>query len=334
MITDEPVDPGDSANSVGPTAGSSDVGARGGVVDAALVIVTYNSADYLAGLLGSIPQAANGLTLRTIVVDNDSVDSTATVASTWPGVTFISTGGNLGYSGAINVARAHAGPARALVILNPDLVLNPNAIVLLLDALSDPSVGIAAPTNLEPDGRVFHHLHQEAGVLRAFGDSCFGAHWRRRPRFLSEMLLRDEDYRPRDVAWAGGAALAISARCNEAVGDWDSEHYFLYAEETDYARRARDLGFRVRYVPEASVTHHGAGSGQSPRLRALMSVNRIRYFEAQRAPHAAFAYRWAVTFQHVLRASDPDHRAALRYVRSRRMWSDLPPHSPASSATY
>lgn len=329
MTTDEPVVLGDSATSVGSTPGSAEEGVRGGIVDAALVIVTYNSADYLAELLGSIPQAANGLTLRTIVVDNGSVDSTAIVASAWPGVTFISSGGNLGYSGAINVARAHAGPARALIILNPDLVLSPNAIGLLLDALSDPRVGIAAPTNLEPDGRVFRHLHQEAGILRAFGDSCFGAHWRRRPRFLSETLLRDEDYRPRDVAWAGGAALAISARCNEAVGDWDAERYFLYAEETDYARRARDLGFLVRYVPKASVTHHGAGSGQSPRLRALMSVNRIRYFEAQHAPRAAFAYRWAVTLQHVLRVSDPDHREALRYVRSRRRWSELPPHRPA-----
>lgn len=329
MMNDKPADPGDPATSVGSIAKSAEDGVGGGIVDAALVIVTYNSADHLAGLLGSVPQAASGLTLRTIVVDNNSVDSTANVASAWPGVNFISTGGNLGYSGAINVARDHAGPARALVILNPDLVLSPNAIGLLLDALSDPRVGIAVPTHLEPGGRVYHHLRQEAGILRAFGDSCFGSHWPSRPRFLSEMLLRDEDYRPRDVAWAGGAALAISAKCNEAVGAWDAERYFLYAEESDYARRARDLGLHVRYVPEASVTHHGAGSGQSPRLRALLSVNRIRYYEAQHDPRASFAYRWAVTLQHILRVSDPSHREALHYVRSRRRWSELPPHRPA-----
>ena len=45
-------------------------------VDCAVIIVTYNSARDIAGLLDSLPAAAAGLTLRVIVVDNGSADDT------------------------------------------------------------------------------------------------------------------------------------------------------------------------------------------------------------------------------------------------------------------
>lgn len=299
---------------------------------ATLVIVTYNSSKLLPQLLTSIPDGVRPYKVEVLVVDNDSRDGTDLVAAKFPWVTFIRTGSNLGYSGAINVARGHMGPGRALVILNPDLVLAPGSVARLLDALAgDPSIGIASPLNREPNGDVARHLRRDPGVVRALGDSLFGAHWEHRPRFLSEMLLRDDDYETaQDVDWAGGAALAISERCNGEVGPWDSERYFLFAEESDYARRARDLGFRVRFVPDAEVMHvGGASAGSGPRrgqLRALLSVNRIRFFEARHGRLSSRAYQGVVGVQHLLRARDPEHREALRFVSSRRSWQRLPPN--------
>lgn len=290
-----------------------------------VAVVTYNSADHLPQLLASIPAAAAGLRTRVIVVDNASEDATVSVARSWPGVTVVEAGANLGYSGAINVARSRAGTLDAFAVLNPDLKLHPRALTLLVGALRDPKVGVAVPTLVEGDGRVFPHLRNEASVSRALGDALFGSHWPGRPRFLTEVLRRPDDYRrERDVAWAGGAALVISAECNERVGAWDSERYFLYSEETDYARRARDLGFHIRFIPAAGATHEGAGSGQSAALLALMSVNRVRYFESHHGRLQAFAFRMAVALMHLLRARDPHHRAALRCVLFRRRWSDLP----------
>jgi N-acetylglucosaminyl-diphospho-decaprenol L-rhamnosyltransferase len=290
----------------------------------AVVVVTYNNAEHLPALLGSVDEGG-AAGARVLVADNSPTGDTARVAATFPGVTVLSTGGNLGYSGGINVARPLVAAREAMAILNPDLVLGKNALARLASALADPAVGIAVPLLREPDGSVFLNLRREPTVFAALGDALFGARWPGRPRWLTDTLRRPSDYAtPRDVDWASGAALLVSPACSAAVGDWDSESYFLYSEETDYARRAREAGFRIRFVPEATATHIGGGSGHSDILIALMAVNRVRYFEAHHGRVAAAVYRAVAAMHHLLRFSQPRHRLALHYVLTRRDWGALP----------
>ena len=119
-----------------------------------IIIVTYNSATVLSGLLDSLPAGLEGIEIfETIVVDNDSRDNTVDIALAHPlGPRVIRMGRNAGYAAAIN-AGAAAVPADAnLLILNPDLRLDPGAGSLLIDRLKDPSVGIAVPRILNGDG--------------------------------------------------------------------------------------------------------------------------------------------------------------------------------------
>jgi len=314
-----------STSSDATSPAPSDVPAALSDLDLVVVVVTYNSESDLPMLLDSIPAAAAGLGVRIVVVDNDSSDGTLAVARARADVTAIDSGGNLGFSGGINVARRHAGSFDALAIVNPDARLAPGCLARLVEALADPTVGISTPVLLEEDGSVHHHLRRRPTVLRALGDALFGARWPDRPGFLTEMYRKDSDYEhPHDVAWAGGAVLVIAAACDAALGDWDSERFFLYAEETDYARRAWSCGFRVRFVPSASATHVGGGSGQSPELIALMMVNRYREFETTHGRLASTAFRAAMALGHLIRLGDVRHRTALRHLISRRSWSDLP----------
>ena len=87
------------------------------------------------------------------------------------------------------------------------------------------------------------------------------------------------------TAWATGAALAVSPACRAAVGRWD-ESFFLYSEETDYALRAADAGFAVRYTPASVVAHVGGDQGRAPRLWALSAANRV---ELHRRRHGRLA---------------------------------------------
>ncbi|MBC7402292.1 MAG: glycosyltransferase family 2 protein [Microbacteriaceae bacterium] len=289
-----------------------------------VAIITYNSADHLLALVESL---RDDETVRQIlVVDNDSTDETVSRARTMPGVTVIATGANLGYSGGINVARRLLEPGDALAVLNPDLVLAPGSLGALSNALRDHSVGIAVPLLRDPDGSVYPHLRREPSIVGSLGDAMFGAHWPDRPRWMSDTLRRLPDYAAgRDIAWAGGAALMISPNCSAAVGPWDSETYFLYSEEADYAGRAREAGFRIRFVPTAEATHVGGGSsGQPAELVALMAVNRVRYFEARHSAFSSAAFRAVVTLHHLLRARDRRHRFAARVVARRKAWRDLP----------
>jgi GT2 family glycosyltransferase len=292
-----------------------------GAVDCAVVIVTYNSARDIVGLLESLPAAAAGLTLRTVVVDNGSTDATVDLVRAFPSVSCVETGTNLGYASGINVGREHAGDYTALLVLNPDTVLEPGALGEMFSALADPRVGIVAPMLLDVSGRRYPSLRRDPSLARAIGDGLLGGRIGRRPGWLSEIVRDETPYRRRhSVDWATGAALLISASCDRAVGRWD-ERFFLYSEETDYGARARAAGFRVEYRPGARARHSGGGSGQSSALLALNAVNRIRYMEKRR--RLPRAYRAAVILHELLRSADSGHRTALRFVLRRSSWPAL-----------
>jgi GT2 family glycosyltransferase len=290
-------------------------------VDCAVVIVTFNSADYIGAVLDSLPAAAPGLSLRVVVVDNGSIDDTADLVRQRSDATYVGTGANLGYAAAINVGRQHAGEYAALLVLNPDIEIEAGAIRELFGAVRGSCGGVAVPMLLDGDGHCYPSLHREPSIARAFGDALLGHRLARRPGWLSEIVWPGFEYEyAHPVDWATGAAILISAACDSAVGSW-AEEFFLYSEETDYACRARAAGFRVQYEPSARVRHSGGGSGQSCALVALMAINRVRYVEKHgRWP---LVYRGAVILNELLRIGDPGHRAAFRTVTRRSTWLKL-----------
>jgi GT2 family glycosyltransferase len=290
-------------------------------VDCTVIVVTYNSARDVIGLLDSLPSASVGLTLRVIVVDNGSVDDTVERMRDHPEVICIETGANLGYAGGINVGRQHAGECGALAVLNPDLVLEAGSLSEMFAVLDESSVGVVVPMLLDSEGRRYPSLHRAPTLANAIGDALFGHYFKYRPGWLSGMVLNAQDYTYRhSVDWASGAAMLISGACDRAVGAWD-ERFFLYSEEVDYAARARAAGLHIEYLPQARARHRGAGSGQSHALSALMAVNRVRYFEKHGGPIRAF--RAAVLLNELLRSLNPGHRAALRAVARRSAWEPL-----------
>lgn len=294
-------------------------GTMPGWADCTAIIVTYNSAADIGGLLASLPAAAGGLTVRTVVVDNGSRDATADIVRGHRDVVFVPAGANIGYAAGINLGRRHAGRCGALAVLNPDLVLEPGALRELRVALAEnPAAGAVVPALLAEDGARHHCLRREPSISRALGDAVLGGHLGGRPGRFSEIVRDGERYlRRHPIDWATGAAIMVSAECDQAVGGWD-ERFFLYSEEVDYAARIRAAGYLIEYVPAAVARHRGGGSGTRRELVALMAINRVRYAEKHgRRPRA---YRAAVVLHELLRAGDPGHRAAARALLRRSTW--------------
>nr|WP_257907420.1 glycosyltransferase family 2 protein [Janibacter limosus] len=74
-----------------------------------------------------------------------------------------------------------------------------------------------------------------------------------------------------------GSVLLLRAEALEQVGGPD-ESFFLYAEETDWARRAHDLGWRHALVPEVTARHLGAATSSDPGRRdAHFHASQERY---------------------------------------------------------
>jgi len=122
-------------------------------VDVAVVVVTHQNTDQVGALLASLRAETESVSLRVVLVDNASTDGTLlSVRSAHPDVITVAAGANLGYAGGINAASDHLGECRAVLVLNPDLVLRPGAVATMLDRLEAASVGIVVPRILDAEG--------------------------------------------------------------------------------------------------------------------------------------------------------------------------------------
>ena len=287
-------------------------------------MVTYNSADHVEALLKSLRREATGLALRVVVADNASTDATLEVLDRHPDVIVTSTGGNLGYAAGINLAASVAGEADALLVLNPDLEVRPGSLEALLSVIRSGTADLVVPRLVDADGKTQPSLYREPSAGTLLGDAAFGARWPQRPAALAGTDRAPESYQfGHEIDWATGAAVMVGTAAAQHIGAWD-EQFFLYSEETDYFRRARELGFVARYEPRAMMVHLGSGSGTSPELNALMAVNRLRYARKHHAGRVPAASWGAVVLGETLRAHRPDRRRVLATVADEARWDELP----------
>jgi N-acetylglucosaminyl-diphospho-decaprenol L-rhamnosyltransferase len=281
----------------------------------AIVVVTYNSSVPLHGLLESLPAGLAGIDWRLTVVDNDSADGCAELATAAiPGCRVVRMGRNAGYAAALNAGLADADEFDAGLVLNPDVRLQPGVVAKLFATLGtergSDRIGIAVPRILDENGHLARSLRRRPTIARALGEALIGQRAGRVAAF-GETILDEDAYRQAtQVDWATGAIMLMSSACLARCGPWN-ESFFLYSEETEFALRAADQGFVTVLVPDAEVTHLGGESRVSPRLWSLLTVNRVRLYRMRHSAVAASGYWSAVALREAL-------RAALGQERSRR----------------
>ncbi|MBT2567577.1 WecB/TagA/CpsF family glycosyltransferase [Arthrobacter sp. ISL-85] len=298
--------------------------AKGEKTDVAALVVTYNNERDVAALLNSLKAETRDQTIKVIVADNSPGPGTLNELEKFPEVYAFPTGGNLGYSAAINVAMKKAGSADSFLILNPDMRLERGAIRAMRRRMAICGAGVVVPLLMDDDRTVYHSLRREPSVCRAFGDAVLGSRLPGRPEWLAETEFDRESYlHPHRVDWATGAALMIRPDAAQMAGDWDEE-YFLYSEETDFMHRVRSAGMEVWFEPQARMFHSRAGSGTSTALAALMAANRIRYVRKFHTRSYARAFRAAVVLSALLRSPLHGQQLILAAVTRERKWVDLP----------
>lgn len=269
--------------------------------DVSIIIVSWNTSDYLERCLAAIPRAAAGLTIEIIVVDNGSTDGTqAMLAEKFPRVRVIQNPENLGFGRANNVG-AWASQGRTILLLNSDCELQASALEAMVSALDrDPSLGAVFCRLLNPDGTLQPSVHSSfLSPWSTIGDLFFLSSLRyavyRTPvlhRWLLWGTVRAHA-EAHDVAWGGGACLLIRRAVLEATGGFD-ERFFMYYEDLDLCKRIRDAGYRLRYLPGPTAVHHwGVSTSQRPSVMLQESHrSRISYFEKHFPGWGGSVARW------------------------------------------
>ena len=160
-------------------------------------------------------------------------------------------------------------------MLNPDLEVRPGSLEALLSVIRSGTADLVVPRLVDADGKTQPSLYREPSAGTLLGDAAFGARWPQRPAALAGTDRAPESYQfGHEIDWATGAAVMVGTAAAQHIGAWD-EQFFLYSEETDYFRRARELGFVARYEPRAMMVHLGSGSGtRAPAIPAAAAAGR------------------------------------------------------------
>ena len=117
----------------------------------AVVILNYKVKDRLLSCLHSV-QDSNYKDLEIFVVDNNSGDELEQEIKESSVLHFYQSGANLGYTGGNNIGikAALAAGAAYILVLNPDTLINPDTITLLLSGLKENQAGKAKRNNFLP----------------------------------------------------------------------------------------------------------------------------------------------------------------------------------------
>ncbi|WP_406045319.1 glycosyltransferase family 2 protein [Micromonospora sp. NBC_00898] len=273
-------------------------------VTVAVVVVTYNSERLLPEFLTALGPGLRGLSWHLTIADNASADGTvATLRRLASDATVVEMGRNAGYAAGINAAVAAAPPFTAVLVLNPDVRLEPRCVETLLAALDTTGTGIAVPHIVDGAGTLIPTLRREPTILRTLGDAFLGARRAGRYPSLGEVVTDEGRYLTEAVTdWAEGSTMLISAECWRRCAPWE-ESFFLYSEETDFALRARDAGFATRYTPAARAVHLEGDSRQSPKLWALLTLNRVRLYRRRHGVLPAIGFWGALLLRETTRAA-------------------------------
>lgn len=277
--------------------------------DVSVLIITWNSAPWIARCLDSLPAAVGSLDWETIVVDNASTDATlARVEQSATKLELVRHEENRGFAAAVNVALERAG-GRYLLLLNPDSVPDPGSLESLCRYLDDhPDHGGAAPLLIGEDG-----LPQAAFQLRKLPDLR---------TLLAEILLLnrlfprnrlqahhpyssiDFDGQAVEIEQPAAAALMLRAGVVERTGRFDEQFHPAWFEDVDYCRRLAERGERLVLLPWARVKHRGAASLDTMGLAAFLPIwyrNLYLYANKWMSPVASQMIRWMVIVGMLLR---------------------------------
>jgi GT2 family glycosyltransferase len=250
-------------------------------MDLSIIIVNYNGGKELFDCLQSLDAVRQELTFEAIVVDNGSTDGSLDEAERrFKGIITIRAGENLGFGAACNRGLLIA-QGRHFMLLNPDTVVQPQALARLVKALDlHPNWGIVGPRMLDQNQQVYRAARRFPRPFDLFCESTRLAfifpHWKFfAGYFYSESIPESLD----EVDQIEGSALVISGKARATVGDLDPQ-FFIFFEEVDWCKRVRAAGWEIHVVQDAEVMHIRSSSMSKSFtfIREIHAQSCMKYF--------------------------------------------------------
>jgi GT2 family glycosyltransferase len=234
----------------------------------AAVVVTYNHEHEIEACVdAALAQASPGLDVQVVVVDNASSDATLDrLARYGDAVTVIANDTNTGFAAGVNTGVETAGDRDAVLLLNPDVVMDGGCLQVLHDHLERHARCAGAAAFLRwPDGSLQTFARRAPTFTETAWTSTYVG------RRVDERLGGRADRKRRYAReWARGfdgpfevdcpAAACVLVRRELLEPHAMSPELPLFYNDTDLWRRLRRAGGILDVVPAATAEHGGGTS--------------------------------------------------------------------------
>ncbi|MFN7016178.1 MAG: glycosyltransferase family 2 protein [Fimbriimonadales bacterium] len=256
-----------------------------------ICIVNWNTRDLLRACLQSIYRYPPPEPFEVIVVDNASTDgSAAMVRAEFPQARLFANAENLGYAQGNNQAIQQA-QGEFILLLNPDTEVFETTLSNALAFMrAHPKAGAIGAKQQLPDGRVqasvrgfptpANLLFEVVGVAQLFPRSKrLGGY---RMRWFTYDTVAEVDQPMATFLMTRRAVI-------EQVGLMD-EAFPLFFNDVDWCYRIKRAGWKIYFVPDVQILHHGGASTKQVRLNAIRESHRAleafyrKHYRAQLNP--------------------------------------------------
>ena len=222
-----------------------------------VIVVSADSGPTLRACVDEI--LASTLSLELILIDNASRDGVPSAVERAhehdTRLKVIYSHRNLGFGPAVNLA-ARQAHGDALLVLNPDCLLDEKAARRLLDLLNErPKAGLIGAVVCDAEGHADPASRRRDPLLKRALNSMFGRGGE------TVNVAGDIPAEVIEVEAVSGAVMLLQRSFFTRIGGFD-ENYFLHCEDLDLCRRVRDIGYQVLLAGDVRVLHGKGGSSR------------------------------------------------------------------------
>jgi GT2 family glycosyltransferase len=240
--------------------------------DLSIIIINWNGGSLLTRCVETVVASSPKASYELVIIDNASEDDSlaqlraceaAASLLARQQLRIVNNPENRGFGAANNQAFALTD-SPFVFLLNLDTEVPPGTIDTLMARLNaNPSLGACGPRLINTDGStqvsvffnppcVWHTFMSQLWLYnllprRMRGELLLGWHWKHD--------------RERCVPMLGGAAILARREMIDQVGGFN-ERFHMYAEDNEWCWRITKSDWRLLFVPEAIVLHHGAHSSK------------------------------------------------------------------------
>ena len=272
------------------------LGSEHNCVPLSVLMVTWNTRDLAVRSIDSVLATTTVPGLEVIVVDNASSDGTIdALRNRFPEIRVVANTSNVGAAAAFNHAMMLAR-GDCMLLLQADAYVTDNVISRMVDYMAaNPEVGqlgceLRFPSDRHQHTAIRHMSIWHSLVWRFWLYRLMPVGWR------ACILLGGYWPAQQEVEPDWLAAIQMVRRDAYVATRGFDERFFAGGEESEWARRVRGAGYRIRYVPSLGVIWHiGSASWlqvwtRTEQLRRWHRLG-VASYAVQHGPVRACVYR-------------------------------------------